>query len=766
MQTQPYPFRPSRLAQALVVALFAAPLAQAQTTDLGSVQAGANAGSAHAAARKQHSAPAQAITQALLSARQPQSVISRHVIENTQAASANYSDIINIAPSVVSVDPNGPGMMESQGGPTIRGFQDGQYNVTFDGIPWGDSNDFTHHTTSYFMQQDIGDTVVDRGPGDASNIGPATFGGTVALHSKDPLDKPRTTLYGTVGSFGTRLLGAEFDTGVMKNYGDLRAFIDYRQLRSDGYLSHAGLKRQNLFIKAERPVGDSSLLTFVAMKNDLTQHVPYGVTSYPYVAPQPGTGGTVAQSMGTLPGQLQVFGPSYGLSGNPNSQGYSAYNYDNITTDFEYVDLKTSAGDLQIDNKVYTYAYYHNGYNGVDPNGGGCNYGTVNCLTPDGTFPAGQDTPNNADGTIPGQAMYMNYRSWGDLLRTEQRVGPGSIKAGLWYDHQSNGRYQGETNISTGAVTAIDRLMTDTLTQAQPYVEYAWNATPSLVVTPGLKYAYFRRSIDATVNQKTGTALNYAQTWTKALPAIDLHYAIAPNWTAYAQAAKGFLAPNLKDFFVADPAVSSAGVAPEQTTNYQVGSTWKSRRMTLSGDIYAIDFSNQVQSQKIGGVTYFRNLGKTSYRGIEAEGTYYVGTGVSVYANAAYNKATVAGSGLQVDGVPKTTEALGLVYNDGPWYASAITKFVGSRYGASTDVVPGSVALYPLAAYHVTNLALNYTAQGDGALPKGAKLGVQLNNVFDATDVYAYAGQTGNGIPLFWTIPGRSVMLNFSYPFN
>ena len=66
----------------------------------------------------------------------------------------------------------------------------------------------------------------------------------------------------------------------------------------------------------------------------------------------------------------------------------------------------------------------------------------------------------------------------------------------------------------------------------------------------------------------------------------------------------------------------------------------------------------------------------------------------------------------------------------------------------------------------MTNLALNYTAQGDGMLPKGAKLGVQLNNLFDATDVYAYAGQTGNGIPLFWTIPGLSVMLNFSYPFN
>ena len=92
---------------------------------------------------------------------------------------------------------------------TMRGFQNGQYNVTFDGIPWGDSNDFTQHTTSYFMQQDIGNVVVDRGPGDASNIGNATFGGTIAVNSKDPMQEANTNLYASLGSFNTRLFGAQ-----------------------------------------------------------------------------------------------------------------------------------------------------------------------------------------------------------------------------------------------------------------------------------------------------------------------------------------------------------------------------------------------------------------------------------------------------------------------------------------------------------------------------------------------------------------------------
>ena len=780
MSRRTTPFRQSLLARSILAALLATPfaIAHGQTADnLGTVQAGAQGGTGQTAAErekaKQESAPHQAITQGSLKATEPKSIISRHVIENNNSSASNYSDIISIAPSVISIDPNGPGLMESQGGPVIRGFQDGQYNVTFDGIPWGDSNDFTHHTTSYFMPQDIGSVVVDRGPGDASNIGPATFGGTVAIHSKEPLDKPQTTFYGTMGSFDTRLLGAEFDTGVMKNYGDMRAFFDYRQLQSNGYLSGTGLDRKNLFIKAEKPVGDNSLLTFAAMKNDLTQHFAIGATSFPYVAVNSGT----PPFTSSLPGQMQIYGSDYGMSGNPQSQAYSGYNYDDISTDFEYIGLKTNAGPVKIDNKVYTYAYYHYGYNGADANGGGCAYGTVNCLTPDGTFPAGADTPNGTvygANNVPGQRMYMLYRSWGDMLRLRQDLGPGELRYGVWVDRQNYHRFQAEIDMSNDMafnastpLAAVDRQINGTLTQAQPYVEYAWKITPQLVVTPGLKYAYFRRHDQAQVMQKTKTSLDYEQSWSKALPNLDVHYAIAPNWSTYLQAAKGFLAPNENLFYVKNPQDSAQGVSAESTTNYQVGATWKSRRLVVSGDLYSIDFSNQVQSKTIAGNKIFYNAGGTRYRGAEAEATYYVGSGFSLYGNATYNKATANDTGLQLKGVPKTTGALGLIYNRGAWYASAITKFVGSNYGdTGTDANGNPIGVYPFSSYSVTTLSANYTVQSAGVLPHGAKIGVQVFNVFNKTSLYALAGYTGNNVPLFWSIPGRSVMVNFSVPFN
>jgi iron complex outermembrane recepter protein len=131
------------------------------------------------------SALVSAPTDSKLDARQPQSILSLQYISNNVVPTADYATIANLAPSVANVETNGPGLSEAKH-TTIRGIDDGGYNVTFDGIPFGDYNTFTHHTTSYFPAKLLGQVVVDRGPGTASTIGNATFGGTMALYSKDP----------------------------------------------------------------------------------------------------------------------------------------------------------------------------------------------------------------------------------------------------------------------------------------------------------------------------------------------------------------------------------------------------------------------------------------------------------------------------------------------------------------------------------------------------------------------------------------------------
>ncbi len=722
-------FKMKKLAQLMLsgalISVAQASLAQ-DTVDLGTVQSGI--GTDVTESQNQASAAYQAPTKGSLIATEPQSIINQHYIQENAAPGSNYSDIAAIAPSVMSVDPNGTGMMETQA-LSMRGFQNGQYNVTFDGIPWGDSNDFSQHSTSYFMQQDTGKIVVDRGPGDASNIGNATFGGTIAVSSKDVSSQGGVTPYATVGSFNTRLFGAELDTGTMKDAGDARAFIDYKNFQTDGYLTNAGQRRENLFFKYIRPVGDDSLLTIVTMQNKIHQNV----------------------ALGTTAANMQKFGTNFGLNNDPTSQDFSGYNIDNITSDFEYVGLNTRQGDWTIDDKLYTYAYYHDGTNGVDPG----------LAQPNGT--------TYGANNVPGQMMTMNYRSVGNTLRMSKPVGAGQLDFGLWVDHQANNRSQievdfslnGAINPAGGGVNGIDRLMTDTLTTIQPYVQYEWKPMNDLTVTPGLKYVSFNRTLDATVNQgATGAPLSTSQTWTKALPTLTARYMVQPDLSVYAQYAQGMLAPNINAFYPTHGTVATdpSTLQPAESTNYQLGTTWNTEKLTLSADIYYIDFSNQNTPTPCGIYTCYNNTGGVKYSGIEGEGTYVMGAGFSLYGNYAINNYSVSTAGTVLQNIPKGTAALGVIYNHGPAYASLMAKEVGQYY-SGVDVNGNAI---PFSSYTTVNFASSYTLDKGGFLGKNARVGFQIDNLLNKNQIYASFANDANGNPMFYAMPTRTVMVSLS----
>lgn len=702
------------------VAAFANAQAQsADTTNLGTVEATGTASSGENGSVE--SAPYQAPTKAPLTVTQPTSVISQQFIENNIPLSSNYDNVVKIAPSVSTVSPNGPGLMENQI-LSIRGFQDGQYNVTFDGIPWGDSNDFTHHSTSYFMAHDLGSVTLDRGPGTAATVGYATFGGTIAIRSKAPTAATTLSPYTMQGSFNTQLYGGELDTGAIKKYGGATALIDGESLTSDGYLTYAGQDRQNVFTKIIDPINANTVLTGVAMYNQLVQHVSLGATK----------------------GQIAAFGPNFGLSPSSSSQAFYGYNTDHIHTDFEYGGIKSYLGyGWTIDAKLYTYAYFHRGLNGEDPNG----------ETPNGTVVNGVTLPND----VPGQLLQNDYRSIGQITRIEKKLFFGDVKAGVWYDHQINTRSLFEVDMSdgmalnTGFGTPTDRELHQSLDTLQPYLQIDWKPSfmPGLTVSPGIKYADFVRSLDAQVNTGTGLPLNTSKTYDVALPSVLVHYAINPNWAAYAQAAEGFLAPNQNVLNTTNPAQSN--VNPQQTWNYQVGTTWQSPKFAASIDAYYIDFSNEIGSETVGGVQTFFNMGGTTYKGLEAEGTYYVGYGVSLYGNGSFNKATDKVSGEPVPNAPELTTAFGTIYNLHSWYASLIDKWVGARYG-DVDKAQG------LEPYNTLDAAINYNYVANAGWMPPVKLKLQLNNLLDSTKINGFAGTTvADGTPLYWTIPGRSV---------
>ena len=81
-------------------------------------------------------------SQALLTARSAQSIVSEEFIRNSTTPAADYSQVMLAVPGMFSYSSNGPGMSDTK--TFFRGFKDAD-NIMFDGIPFYDTNDPTHH---------------------------------------------------------------------------------------------------------------------------------------------------------------------------------------------------------------------------------------------------------------------------------------------------------------------------------------------------------------------------------------------------------------------------------------------------------------------------------------------------------------------------------------------------------------------------------------------------------------------------------------------
>jgi len=694
------------LACALQTALTSHAHAQ-QTTDLGTAQT--FGGSPQAI----NTAPYQAPTQTPLTATQPVSVISKQFIENNTPPTDNFDRVVGIAPSVMTI-PGGSGGDDAK--IVIRGFTNGQYNITLDGIPLRAFN-LTQRSGTFVMTNDLGQVIVDRGPGTASTMGDATYGGTIAMQTKSPLSTVTATPTVGYGSFATQLYGAELDSGPIAQLNGASFVGDVQYNTSDGYYTNDGKMRTNVFFKAQQPLGANTVLTLVEIFDDETRNYFQGASL----------------------AQIAKYGPNFGLTNTPNSQMYAGYNVWDLKTDFEYIGFKSDFGDgWHVDNKLYMYGY--DGFDepllfAKDPSG----------LTPNGTKFGAND--------VAGQENPAGYRSFGDTLAVSKDTFFGDIKAGVWAEYQPGYRALYNVDMTQNAqyisTTYAQHLWLSTV---QPYFEVDVKPLKDLTITAGVKDANVWRNFNSTVDPNTGGPLVYGQYWQKLLPSVVANYKLLPDWSVYAQAAEGFLTPpyNLP---------TSSNVQPQTTWSYQTGSVWRNDRVTLSGDLYYINSYNTIVNETVGGIQYYFNAGGANYKGIEAEGTVYVAYGISLYGNASLNRSTNTLTGLWMPETPNETAAGGVIYNQNGWYASLIDKWIGKRYGDVNQ-------LQPLDPFNELDFSLAYKFENPVPGVRSITTRLMVTNILDSREVIDFIEYSGSTkTPLFMTQVGRSVYASVSMPF-
>jgi iron complex outermembrane receptor protein len=698
---------------------------------------------------------------------QPSSTIEREFIQNNIIPLASFDDIVKFSPSVADQSPNGPGLGKSET-LSLRGFQDGQFNVTFDGIPFGDATDLHHTSSALFIAHDIGEAQVDRGPGTASTIGNATFGGTMGFKTKAPLDRLTINPYATFGSYSTQAGGAEVDSGSTL-LG--RLFLDAQYETSNGYLTHASESRANYMFKDVYDAGERLTLTFVASANHAFEYTTQGATL----------------------ANIQAFGPNFGLSNNPKTQSYYGYQPSNYYSDFDYIDAKLKLAEhWTLKNTLYTDAFEHRYTESSDasdtnPADVGVTYYSAtrmnSKLSPQ---------PTGAATDIPGKMVDAKFRAYGDIARFEGELPFGTLKFGVWYEQNHDARFSESVDLTQGSLPVTGKYstpytysFTDSLTTTQPYVELEWRVTPQFVINPGFRYSDFERNLDALLNKvKPPTPANFKESYTSAQPSVSARYTIQPGWTVYAQTAKGFLAPPIS---LLEVTTGPNSIKPEETWNYQVGTAFKQGRWVLGLDAYYIDFSNYITTYIINptntpgattaqiGQSNYANGGGAIYSGVEMEAQYVLDHGFSLYGNATYNSAKYKGTSVWLAEAPQSTAALGVLFDDrkGP-YASLIAKFIGSRYGLDTPL-DGSVLhanQFGLDGYITADLAAGWRFRNVSPWLRDFSASVKVSNLFDNKVINDYAGQQAAhstalpfGAPLYWTMPGRSVFVNLSASF-
>jgi iron complex outermembrane receptor protein len=700
--------------------------AVAQTIDLGEVSASATTGSVEEDAvtpAKRGTAAAVAPTQGSLYATEPETIINQNFISNIAAPASDYLSIAQFAPSVQDSNPNGAGF-DSQVG-SIRGFQDGQYNVTFDGIPFSDPFNFNHHTTSYFPAPVIGSVTVDRGPGTASQIGDATFGGTIALTSEQATPDPSGRIFAAYGSANTYQEFAEGDFGSIAATGGTTGYANYGHIQTDGLLQEAGQRQDNYVVKLQQPVGSSTVLTVFSEYDDMD-----------------------FQAYFTQPlSQTDLFGISYGgLNTNPNSQNYFLYNINRRRADFDYFGIQSDQGIFRFDNKVYTYDLDDHTEAGV-----------VQQIS----------LPNQVllpQGGVPGIAAIEFYRAIGDVAKLEADFGSGffatTVKLGVWTEFARETNSEQSINLITQKVTQFNPLLLPSTSiinnrgddnTTQTFIEFDWTPLPGLTVIPGFKHIDFSRDFQGNSGLGTPNASN-SQNFSVNLGSTEINYRVTPQLSTYAEWATGFQAPQVN--VVASPNAQTSDLSPQQTINYQTGVVWKSDRLVADLDGYYINFRNAIGSEVepfglLGGTTtVFFNEGGVIYKGIEAEATYVLGDGFSITGNGSLNSAAVKRTGLQIANSPVSTAAAGVIYDQDDLFGSVLTKYVGHSF-AGPGELPAANPNVRVPSYNFTDLSVGYR------LPYGLKAEFRIDNLLDHHTETLSSGSTTSTPSTFYYLASR-----------
>jgi len=712
-----------------------------------------------------------ATVKALLDMASPRSEITSQYIRQFTSPVTDFADILQAAPGVVSYSTNGIGNGQAKN--WFRGFADGSFTMTWDGVPFQDSNDPTHHSWAYVPAPAISYVDFDRSPGTASDVGPTNFSGSVHMFS--PKMGNTMTIKGSesYGSFNTNEYLGEFNSGRFW-HSKANLWFEGHHMTSDGYQTGNNQQRTAGTVKFNYKFSDKTNLSLVGTIVMVDSNTPNNDPTRQQIADH---------GMNYLL-DFNATNPN----GSTNAMYYRFYNY-HVPTNFEVITFTKELGhNWKLETKPYTYSYSnHQHFQSTQS----------------------QDLVSNPTPTAlaynSGVDKLNQYNRGGDITTVSAASRFGVLRAGSWYEYTTTHRYQLKTDPRTWVDSTLLKDLKFheyfTTNSVQPYVEYQLVAIPKLTITAGVKSALYTMNLNQLADGSTvgnlgctsttivgcaGISTRHSAFYNNILPSVEANYRILTTWSAYGQFGRGSVIPPSNVF---DTTGAQVATTPKPTvaTTYQGGTVLQYDHISFDADVYHIHYDNAYASYKVTdstsanfGNSYFYSTPPSNTTGLEGEANLFLVRGLSLAMNGTLGRAQYEASAGQtlpngtvvaptqvmwVANAARSTASGGVTYQNRAYDVGFFNKRIGPRYVDNGSVHQAT----QLAPFWMNNFFFNYTVR-KGSLFDQSKIKFSVNNLFDyhnvvglspgvaATSSVPFAASPSDQLQL---LPGRSMMITF-----
>jgi len=523
---------------------------------------------------------------------------------------ADLPVMLQQAPSIQSYSDNGTGIGYSFF--RMRGMDQSRLNVTVNGVPINDpENQGTFFNNFADLSSSAQSIQIQRGVGTSTN-GSAAFGGSINILTRNLSEQSSAEVNAGIGSFNSRRLTAEVQTGRVGNYA---FYTRISNLATDGYRDRSGSEITSYLFSAGR-FGKKSLIIFNMWGGDAQNQLSY---------------------LGVDEATLQS---------NRKANALTKGETDRFRQHFFQLQYQYTINQY---SGVNASAYYVRGlapqfqaFFGASPFFG---YSFYNMPEP----VIGADTIRETDAMV---SYRLDQHFSGGFANYYYHTKKFELDAGFHANHFTSDHFM-EVQWMRVLPEGIDPnhqvyFNTGTKSELSGFVKFNYFVTRKWNVFSDvqIRNAMFKYQ-PKTMQYAAAPFTVEPMTWNFVNPKIGTQYQVNTSLQAYAMVGISNREPTRFDYFQDDYAtrnVKQSDIKPEQVVNIESGIRFQNRKLQLQTNFYLMQFENAIINTgelNMFGYPITTNVKESSRAGFEIDGVWKMNKYIWLNTAAAFSQNTI-----------------------------------------------------------------------------------------------------------------------------